>query len=52
MKVKIDGHTVVVNKMSIYIDGLMEFQAVNMITKLFGEETAKRVIVQHMYGVN
>ena len=33
MKVKIDGHTVVVNKMSIYIDGLMEFQAVNMITE-------------------
>ena len=27
-------------------------QAVNMITKLFGEETAKRVIVQHMYGVD
>ena len=27
-------------------------QAVNMITKLFGEETAKRVIVEHMYGVN
>ena len=26
-------------------------QAVNMITKLFGEETAKRVIVEHMYGV-
>ena len=33
MKVKIEGHTVVVNKMSIYIDGLMEFQAVNMITE-------------------
>ena len=33
MKVRIEGHTVVVNKMSIYIDGLMEFQAVNMITE-------------------
>ena len=33
MKVIIDGHTVVVNKMSIYIDGKMEFQAVNMITE-------------------
>lgn len=33
MKVKIEGHTVVVNKMSIYIDGKMEFQAVNMITE-------------------
>ena len=33
MKVKIEGHTVVVNKMSIYIDGHMEFQAVNMITE-------------------
>lgn len=25
-------------------------QAVNMITKLFGEETARRVIIKHMYG--
>lgn len=33
MKLKIEGHTVVVNKMSIYIDGKMEFQAVNMITE-------------------
>ena len=33
MKVKIDGHIVVVNKMSIYIDGKMEFQAVNLITE-------------------
>ena len=33
MKVWIEEHTVVVNKMSIYIDGLMEFQAVNMITE-------------------
>ena len=33
MKVIIEGHRVVVNKMSIYIDGLMEFQAVNMITE-------------------
>ena len=33
MKVKIDGHIVVVNKMSIYIDGEMEFQAVNLITE-------------------
>ena len=33
MKVKIEGHTVVVNKMSIYIDGTMEFQAVNLITE-------------------
>ena len=33
MKIKIDGHTVVVNKMSIYIDGKMEFQAVNLITE-------------------
>ena len=33
MKVIIEGHTVVVNKMSIYIDGKMEFQAVNMITE-------------------
>ena len=33
MKVKIEGHTVVVNKMSIYIDGKMEFQAVNLITE-------------------
>ena len=33
MKVFIEGHTVVVNKMSIYIDGKMEFQAVNMITE-------------------
>ena len=33
MKVRIEGHTVVVNKMSIYIDGQMEFQAVNMITE-------------------
>lgn len=24
--------------------------AVNMMTKLFGEETAKRVIIEHMYG--
>ena len=37
MKVKIEGHTVVVNKMSIYIDGLMEFQAVNMITE-YGQQ--------------
>ena len=27
-------------------------QAVDMITKLFGKETAKRVIVQHMYGAD
>ena len=33
MKVIIEGHRVVVNKMSIYIDGLMECQAVNMITE-------------------
>ena len=33
MKVIIEGHTVVVNKMSIYIDGKMEFQAVNLITE-------------------
>lgn len=33
MKIIIEGHTVVVNKMSIYIDGKMEFQAVNMITE-------------------
>ena len=33
MKLEIEGHTVVVNKMSIYIDGKMEFQAVNMITE-------------------
>ena len=33
MKLVIEGHTVVVNKMSIYIDGKMEFQAVNMITE-------------------
>ena len=26
-------------------------QAVNMLTKLFGKETAERVILQHMYGV-
>ena len=33
MKIIIEGHTVVVNKMSIYIDGEMEFQAVNLITE-------------------
>lgn len=33
MKVIIDGHIVVVNKMSIYIDGKMEFQAINLITE-------------------
>ena len=33
MKIKIEGHTVIVNKMSIYIDGKMEFQAVNLITE-------------------
>ena len=33
MKVIIEGHTVVVNKMSIYIDGKMEFQAVNLISE-------------------
>ena len=33
MKVTVDGHRVVVNKMSIYIDGKMEFQAINMITE-------------------
>ena len=33
MKIRIEGHTVVVNKMSIYIDGKMEFQAVNLITE-------------------
>lgn len=33
MKVVFEGHTIVVNKMSIYIDGLMEFQAVNLITE-------------------
>lgn len=33
MKLKIEGHTVVVNKMSIYIDGKMEFQAVNLISE-------------------
>ena len=33
MKLIIDGHIVVVNKMSLYIDGKMEFQAVNMITE-------------------
>ncbi len=33
MKVRIEGHTVEVTKMSIYIDGLMEFQAMNMFTE-------------------
>lgn len=33
MKLVVEGHTVVINKMSIYIDGKMEFQAVNMITE-------------------
>ena len=33
MKVIIEGHQVVVNKMSIYIDEKMEFQAVNLITE-------------------
>ena len=32
----------------LYEDG---GQAVNMISKLFGKETAKRVILRHMYGV-
>ena len=33
MKVIIEGHVVVINKMSIYVDGKMEFQAVNLITE-------------------
>ena len=33
MKAIIEGHVVVINKMSIYIDGKMEFQAVNLISE-------------------
>ena len=33
MKVIIEGHVVVINKMSIYVDGKMEFQAVNLISE-------------------
>ena len=33
MKAIIEGHVVVINKMSIYVDGKMEFQAVNLISE-------------------
>ena len=61
MKAIIEGHVVVINKMSIYIDGKMEFQAVNLISEygqmLNGCKYAvasrySRVRLEEMYAEN